>query len=107
MRHKRDTCLQTKSPQLPSVASGTGARRVRRIVSPRGTRTTSAGVRHKRTQGRSMKKDTKFKLGQSGNPQSTFKAGNKLPLATRTIRESGWHRTEPVAIRGMFLCVFD
>src|ERR1035437_458246 len=23
MRHKRDTCLQTKSPQLPSVASGT------------------------------------------------------------------------------------
>jgi hypothetical protein len=24
-----------------------------------------------------MKKDTKFKLGQSGNPQSTFKAGNK------------------------------
>src|ERR1017187_1554599 len=51
------------------------ARKTHRI--PRGTRTTSAGVRHKRTQGRSMKRDTKFKLGQSGNPQSTFKAGNK------------------------------
>src|SRR5664280_2923356 len=100
MRHKRDTCLQTKSPQLPSVASGTGARRVRRIVSPRGTRTTSAGVRHKRTQGRSMKKDTKFKLGQSGNPQSTFKAGNKYRWRPG---QSG----KPVAIRGMFLCVFD
>jgi hypothetical protein len=70
--------LPTKSPDLPSVAPGNRISRRLCCIDPQDTsRTTSENGRHKRTQANPMANDSKFKLGQSGNPQTTFKPGNR------------------------------
>jgi len=50
-----------------------------------------------------MARDTRFKPGQSGNPETKFKAGNRFRWQPWPVRQSGGCGPQPVEIRGVFL----